>query len=412
MQIVDRMKIGIVSDLHIGYERFSEDAYAQAKEALETASGMADALLIPGDVFDKRAPKPETIAQAINIFRELSHKEWGAKVVGFISGSGAESKAYTDVPIVAIPGTHERTSEGKENALGILGLAGLLVDTSEAITILQKGNEKVAVFGLGGLSEERVKERLAQLAPKPVSGAFNIFMFHQSTYELLPFSQEFIHYSDLPDGFDLYVNGHIHNMVEAHVHSKKLLIPGSTVLTQLKEGEQGSKGFIVFDTKDGSYTFERIHSRPFMVRRIRADGATPKDLLAAAEAEIDKALRSVGTKPIIKIYFEGSVRDGFSSSDMPFHTLSMKYAQSAFLEMDSSGLKNPEAERGIEELREGRMGELSIRELGMSMLAAKLKDAKFDGKLDFHELFNILSETSAKEKVLKDALEYLSQKAP
>jgi len=62
------MKIAIVSDLHLGYERFYEDAYLQAKEALEKASSMADMLIIPGDLFDNRSPKPEVLAQGMNIF--------------------------------------------------------------------------------------------------------------------------------------------------------------------------------------------------------------------------------------------------------------------------------------------------------------------------------------------------------
>jgi DNA repair exonuclease SbcCD nuclease subunit len=404
------MKIGIISDLHIGYERFSQDAYLQAKEALERAASMADALIIPGDVFDKRAPKPETMAEAINIFRALSRRQWDAKVVSFTSKPGADNSAYTDVPIVAISGTHERTAEGKENALRLLSLAGLLVDTSEATTVLQMGDEKVAVFGLGGVSEERVKEKLDELAPKPVAGAFNIFMFHQSTYELLPFSSEFIHYDDLPTGFDLYVNGHIHSRVEAYVHSKRLLIPGSTVLTQLKEGEQESKGFIVFDTKTGDYSFERINSRPFVARHIKIDEATPKSLMSACEVGIEGIISVCEAKPIIKLYLEGTIKGGFSASDMPFRSLSIKYSATAFLDIDSSGLRNTEVDRNIQELREGKIGELSIRELGMSMLGAKLRDAKFDPNIDFQELFNILAEPTSKEKLLIEALEYISKK--
>ncbi|EQD59621.1 metallophosphoesterase, partial [mine drainage metagenome] len=75
------------------------------------------------------------------------------------------------------------------------------------------------------------------------------FMLHQSIYEILPFDESFMHYDDLPKGFDLYVCGHIHSRVKATVNGKLFLIPGSTVLTQLKEGEQERKGFILFDTK-------------------------------------------------------------------------------------------------------------------------------------------------------------------
>ena len=139
---------------------------------------------MPGDIFDKRSPKPEVIAQAINIFRELSKKDWGAKVARF---DGRGTRNHTTIPIIGISGTHERTAAGKENPLSLLGLAGLIVDTSEATTIIEKDGEKVAIFGLGGLSDERVKETLQELDPKPIEGAFNIFMFHQSVFELLPF---------------------------------------------------------------------------------------------------------------------------------------------------------------------------------------------------------------------------------
>jgi DNA repair exonuclease SbcCD nuclease subunit len=177
------MKIAIVSDMHIGYERFSTDAIKQATEAMELANQVADAVILPGDVFDKRAPKPDVIAQAINLFRDMSQKKWNAKVIEFRSQS---AKSFVDVPVVAISGTHERTAAGKDNALNLMGLAGLLVDTSEATTIIEKDGERVAIFGFGGISEERVREQLTLLDPKPVDGMFSIFMFHQSVYEILP----------------------------------------------------------------------------------------------------------------------------------------------------------------------------------------------------------------------------------
>ncbi|MCL5413496.1 MAG: hypothetical protein M1569_03795 [Candidatus Marsarchaeota archaeon] len=63
------MKIAILSDFHLGYERFREDAYRQAEEALTRAAGLADAMIIPGDIFDNRMPRPDVIAEAINLFR-------------------------------------------------------------------------------------------------------------------------------------------------------------------------------------------------------------------------------------------------------------------------------------------------------------------------------------------------------
>ena len=126
------MKVAIVSDMHLGYERFYDDAYKQAREAFEAiAEEGADMVIIPGDIFDKRNPKPDVIAQAINLFRDFSRKQWPAELDKFMPLRNG--KVYTGIPVVAIPGTHERVAEGKENPLTLLGLAGLLIDASESI---------------------------------------------------------------------------------------------------------------------------------------------------------------------------------------------------------------------------------------------------------------------------------------
>ncbi len=399
----DSMKIAIVSDLHLGYERFEADALRQATEALERASKIADAILVPGDIFDKRYPRPDIISQAINLFRELSKREWKAEISDYI-GKG---KIYTRAPIVAIPGTHERIAEGKENAVKLLSLAGLLADTSEATTVLKKGDERVAIFGLGGLSDEMVKERIAALSPTGIDGAFNIFMFHQSIYEMLPFSENIIHYSDLPKGFDLYVCGHMHSMAEATVHGKKLLIPGSTVLTQLKSEEQSRKGFILYDTQDRSHKFIEINSRPFVTKNLSAENANPSDLVSACEKEISRAISSHGKKPIIRIKIEGTLARGFEKGDLQIHALSGKYSSSAFLTIDTNGLQGADTQIMIDGVRDGRIDDMPIKEMGMLTLSAKLKESGIGNKIDVLQLFSILSSESSKEKVLKEAVELL-----
>ncbi len=398
------MKLAIISDTHIGCDRFGEDALLQAKEALEKASTVADAILLPGDIFDKRFPKPEVLADAIDLFRPLSDKQWPAKVTSFNSKS---SKVYTKLPIIAISGTHERTAEGSDNPLSLLGLAGFLIDTSEATTMLEKDGERVAVFGLGGLSEDHVREKLKELKPEPVSGAFNIFMFHQSLYELLPFNEGFIRYSELPEGFDLYLCGHIHNRVETSVYGKKLLIPGSTVLTQFKDAEQESKGFILFDTSTYSYSFERINSRRFVVKELHFEGATPASVLKSCEAEVGSLISGVNDKPIIKLNLKGTIGEGFSSADLGLREMASNYAGKALLSIDSSKLVSPEVDGSIDAIRDGKFGGLSVKELGMSILYEKLKEHKFDGS-DTQKLFEMLSDNSNREKLLKSMLEFLN----
>jgi len=55
----------------------------------------SDLIIIPGDLFDTRAPKPDVLAEAINIFRSLSNREWKASVTKVES----TSKAYTRLSI-------------------------------------------------------------------------------------------------------------------------------------------------------------------------------------------------------------------------------------------------------------------------------------------------------------------------
>ncbi len=400
------MKLAIVSDFHIGYERFAEDAYAQAKEALGKAARLADAILIPGDIFDKRNPKSEVIAQGINMFRDLKSRQWKARVTEFKSYFGKAN--YTDVPVIAIPGTHERTAEGKENPLTLLGLAGLLVDTSEATATLSLDGEKVCIYGMGGISEDRVREALKNLDPKPVENAFNIFMFHQSIYELLPFNDAFLHYDEMPVGFDLYIDGHIHTKVIEKVHKADFLIPGSTVITQLKDGEQEKKGFFVYDTKTRDFSFEEINSRPFYSISIECNGLAPDELIKKVEEEAGKYANEK-EKPIIKATIKGSLKEGFKTIDVPLRNVYKDLAGSAIVDIDSSRLVDAGAERGIEELREGKVNGLSIKEQGMSLLLAALKQSNYNGKLDPIELFNILAESERKEAAIKKATELIDK---
>lgn len=396
------MKIAIVSDMHIGYERFVDDAIRQAREALEKANELADAVILPGDIFDKRAPKPEIIAQGINLFRDMSNKSWRAKVIGFKGGK----PKYTNSPVIAISGTHERTAAGKDNPLNLLGLAGLLIDTSESTTILEKDGERVAVYGLGGISEERVKETLLVLDPRPTEGMFSIFMFHQSTYELLPFSDDFITYDDLPKGFDLYVDGHIHSRVEAVVHGKPFIIPGSTVLTQLKDGEQEPKGFVIFDTITKTHEFVPINSRKMFVVDVHLQDADPGEIKRACEKGVDQVLAKHRDRPIIRLKIEGTVASGFGAADIPLHAILVRYSSDAIMDIDSSKLESKDVERSINEIRDSRSGGESVKELGIQMLSARLKELGFEDEINSTELFHILS-SNKKENAMEQALELL-----
>jgi hypothetical protein len=101
---------------------------------------------------------------------------------------------------------------------------------------------------------------------------------------------------------------------------------------------------------------------------------------------------------------------GVNISDLGLRGLSAKYAQKAFLEIDYSRLESPELSKSIEELRQSTDGGLSIKELGMSMLASKLKELKFDDSIGIGRLFDTLDSRAAKkEQVIEAALRLIEE---
>lgn len=397
------MKIAIASDFHLGYERFRKDAFGQAQTALSEAAEAADAIIIPGDIFDMRAPKPDVIAEAINIFRNLSKRQWKAEVAEV----KAATNAYTNVPVLAIPGTHERRAQGAENAVTLLGLAGLLVDVSDGYAVLEKGKEQVMVYGIGGVAEERFRDLLKSLDPKPKEGCFSIFMFHQSVHELLPFSDDFVYADELPKGFDLYVDGHIHNRVETKSHGKHLLIPGSTVLTQLKAMEQEPKGFFVFDTETGEYAFHKIKSRMFVVVHEDANGKSAGELEKGIRKAVDSALAGASGVPVIRVEVDGKMGNGARSIDMDYNSISKAYEGRAIVDIVKPGMESVEYSADADALRKGELESMPVKDYGLGLFLEKLKASKYNLPISASQLFDLLSADTSKDKAIKATLEKL-----
>ncbi len=396
------MRIAILSDFHLGYGRFRDDAFRQAEEALSKAASMADVMIIPGDIFDSRAPEPDVIAEAINLFRNLSRREWKAKTIEF-SGEG---QTYTSVPIIAIPGTHERRAKDAADPVDILGLAGLLVDISNATAIIESEGEKLAVRGIGGIADERFRQVVCEINPVPVKGMFNVFVFHESLYELLPFNEDFMRLEELPQGFDLYVCGHIHGRVEATVHGKKLLIPGSTVLTQLKEGEQEAKGFYVYDTKSMSYEYVRINSRRFVMQKIDVGKFGSGEVVSAVEAGIESMIGGANDRPVIRVVIEGNIPRG-SSVEMDLNDMARRYEGRAVVEVSKSGITE-DAVRSVYTRERVAFEKMSVKDYGIGIFLEKIKESGTDtGRISPVELLDILSSEQSKEKAVAKALEEL-----
>jgi len=388
------MRIAIVSDTHLGYPRFEADSYSQAAQAFAKAK-TADLVLVPGDIFDTDTPKPEVLSKAFELFDSLLTAHMKAKLAEY---RGNNSPKH--VPVAAIRGTHERRPHERIDPVQMLEFAGFLVNVHAATAIYELDGTKVAVQGMGGVPDAYAKAALRKLDLKPVPGCLNIFMFHQTISDWYPVPHA-MSLEDLPRGFDLYVCGHIHaHRTQKFESGGMLVIPGSTVITQLKKGEEEHKGLYFFDTATKELVFEPIESRPFFHREIVFDKAGMDEVKAACVREIDAVLAAQPKpEPIIKLKLDGTLAEGMRAGDIDTEAIVKSYEGRAFVEIG----KLLETESLIESLEQWRAlheSKLSLREQGMALLRQKLEAAAFGLDISVNDLFDLLAEGD-EEKALQ-----------
>jgi DNA repair exonuclease SbcCD nuclease subunit len=405
------MKIAIFSDTHFGFSFggfTKEDSFLQANQVVDKILERRDidAVIIAGDIFDSDNPDSSTLAKSLRILQKLTIKDYTAKVEEVEFRNKKDFSAFPSLPVVAIPATHERKAFGEEDIVEALQIANFLINANNKWIKISKGNEKVSILGLGGMDDSEFKKFLEKEREKieeevKNKDGFKIFLFHQSLKELMPFVNDFASLDELPKGFDLYVCGHIHNKVEARVHTKMFLIPGSTVLTQQKKEEQGKKGFLIFDTKNYSYEFVEINSRPFFYIELNFESATPSEVIEKTKQKIEE-IEKKAEKPIIKIKITGTLKEGFKPKDLQLTQLQKD--EKALISIDKA-LTSKTTEIEIEKVRE-MIKKGDVKELGSQMLAEELRKIGF--KLDGLALFEILSrkeERKSKEKTREENIE-------
>jgi DNA repair exonuclease SbcCD nuclease subunit len=361
------MKVAILGDTHFGYYRFEEDGYRQGEEAFLKASEIADVIIHTGDMFDARVPRLEVIRRVVEILKNVRK------------------------PIVAIHGNHERRTKGQTNIIKLLDSMGLLRYVhNEAVSF-----GEVSILGIGSIPEDMAAEAIEKSVSSNLPGmkGFKVLAIHQAIagigYGGWEIDMDFV--QKLP--FDLIVDGHIH---KAGVFlNGRLIVPGSTVVTQLREDECDRRGFCVYDTETRKADFVGIHSRPFFIERIEFSGEGIEEARRKI-LDVFEKIKSENHDAIVKIKLTGRLKEGLRSSDFSFPVMDDLYIQN---EMNEKTLE--ERVREIHELKQEKM---SVRERILGEIAKQL-----GGKISFSpsEMFELLSEDPEKayEKILKDIRE-------
>lgn len=300
------MKVSIISDTHFGYkwnEERGDDAFENAKEAFQRSLD-SDLIILPGDIFDKKIPKQEVLDNAADV---LSIAMEGEKTVETDTDLGIHGNG---IPAVAIHGTHERRPRTYTNPIELMADTGHIHHLDNDSAVFEKKGEKVAVFGLSGVPERYAPKALEKFNPEPVEDAFNILVVHQSIEGFVYTSEDHdvLSLEDLPEGFDLIIDGHIHwyNLERFEEgKDKPLILPGSTITTQMNKVEaEKPKGFVRLDTEKRELDFEPLeNAREVNYIELEVDGEPWSDVKKKAVERLRET--DIEEKPLVNLKIKG-----------------------------------------------------------------------------------------------------------
>lgn len=378
------MKIAIFSDTHCGFkygEERGEDAFTALNEAIEKSLD-CDLILIAGDMFDSKVPKPEVYARTARILSKAHNIPSKAKLVG--SDKEISPLALRGIPIVTIHGTHERRSNTMTNPLHSLEDSGLIIHLDSSSATFDIDGKKVAIHGFSGVSEKYAKETLDKWNPQPVADAINIFMFHQSVdpYIYSPLDPPTIRLNELPKGFDLYILGHIHWSDIKDLHTGKFLLTGSTIPTSIHSKEVEQPKYI--------FKYDGSEIKKIQLEQQRKIIMEEFDIGAGVKEKVANFLSTLpaeNPKQIVVIKIKGTL-----PKDCPqpnFRDLEDRYREKFILYINKN-IEMQELGDQLELFKNLKENRFSPEEQGLKLLESRL--GQMNCAINSNEIFDLLVE--------------------
>lgn len=289
----DTFKILIATDVHLGYlEKDAirgNDSYNTLDEILKCAkTNQVDFILLGGDLFHDNKPTRRCLHNCITMLRKycmgdtpihfniLSDQTVNFNTTQFPWVNYQDENLNISIPVFSIHGNHDDPT-GAEGlcALDLLSASGLVnhfghsqsVERIEISPILmQKGNTKLALYGLGSIPDERlyrmfVNNQVTMLRPKEDQDEwFNLFTIHQNRSKHGPTNH--IPEQFLDEFLDLVVWGHEHECLITPNRNEQQLFyvtqPGSSVATSLSPGEATKKHIGLLRVKGRKMNMQKI----------------------------------------------------------------------------------------------------------------------------------------------------------
>lgn len=394
------MNVGIFSDTHLGFDGKGEraqESFGNLEQALRLCiDNKADVVLLAGDVFDAPVPSHNTLYHALRAFSAAKNVS-RATDLSLEKEGKVEGIHCSGLPLLAIHGNHEYLGKETRTALDVLNLAGLLVYFHAAKIIVEKGGERLVVNGLGAVPEKRALQVMQYWQPVPEKGATNVLMMHQAFKEFMAIDDEMVatlSLEDLPKGFDLVVDGHLHWSSMQKLGGSTFLLAGSTIATSIKRLEaEHPKGVHFFDTQDKKLVFVPLpNQRKMFYHQIVFREADAETVVLECKKVLESDLtEKLNLKPLIRLNLKGSLKKGLAPSDVNLAELMNGFSSRAILSL-SKNFSAIDFKKKIADLREMQRSKLSIASLGFELLEKNLKETDFGGSIPAKELFDLLAE--------------------
>lgn len=250
------------ADLHLGYAQYGLEARRQDfdnafKELVDkTIELKPDFIIIAGDLFHQPRPSNVTLENTIRSFKRL--KDAG-------------------IPVLTVDGSHDSAPNTITGTiLCPLDSAGLIHHLPRHAGASWQKPDCCYVYGIPNFhnrhkTQEALPKFLSENPPTPNQDIFNIFVFHGAldlSNVKPPYIEAEIHPDELPNDFNYYAAGHVHERFQGKFKNGTLAYSGCTETTDYRESKD-SKGFlyVTVNEKGESSTeeIELVSPRPFIV---------------------------------------------------------------------------------------------------------------------------------------------------
>jgi exonuclease SbcD len=224
------------SDLHLGYSQYGledrrqdfDNAFTEIVE--KTIELKADFIIIAGDLFHQARPSNVTLENAIRSFKRLRD---------------------AGIPVLTVDGSHDSAPNTITGTiLYPLDSAGLIYHLPRHEDACWRMTDCCYVYGVPNFRSRRKTEEalpafMIENPPAPEPSVSNIFVFHAAV-DLPSVKPPYIEAEAppelLPEGFDYYAAGHVHEPFTVKFKTGLLAYSGSTETVSYDEAKK-KKGF-------------------------------------------------------------------------------------------------------------------------------------------------------------------------